>query len=194
MIKDPICVYINKKHSKEIMHFAEKVSITTNYSDCNQNNFDLKVYQHYIGKLGELAVYLYLKKTHNITKPDFNIYEIKNKSWDSDLKIDNKHLSIKTQDIKSAKRFELSWTFQYIKNGRKDYSIKNNIIVIPTLYDNYYYHDLRIIIFPSINIKNIKFGEPKKQNLKGKKIIMYATDNYNYNLLNEWIKKFNLNL
>jgi len=190
MIKSPVCVYINKNHSKEIMQFAEKVSITTNYSDCNQNNFNLKVYQHYIGKLGELAVYLYLKDKHNITKPDFKIYETKNKSWDSDLKISNKHLSIKTQDVKSAKRFELSWTFQYIKNGRKDSSIKNNTIVIPTLYDNNYYKDLRIIIFPSINIKEIKFGEPKKQSLKGKKLVMYATDNYN--LLDKWIKEFNL--
>lgn len=192
MIKDPICVYISKKHSKKVMRFAEKVSMTTDYSDCGQNNFNIKVYQHYVGKLGELAVYLYLKDEHDITEPDFKIYKAKDKSWDSDLKVEDKCLSIKSQDIKSAKKFGLSWTFQHIKGGRSDSSIKKNIIVIPTLYDNTYYNDLRIIIFPSIKINDVKFGEPKKQTLKGKKIVMYAIDNYN--LLNEWIERFGLNL
>jgi hypothetical protein len=191
MIKEPICVYINSKHSAKIMRFAEQVSMTTNYSDCNQTNYNLKVYQHYIGKLGELAVFLYLRQEgYNITEPDFKIYQSKDKSWDSDLKINDLHISIKTQDIESAKRFGLSWTFQHIKNGRKDFTIKENPIVIPTLYDNFYYNKIRIIIFPSIEMKNIKFGEPKKESLKGKKLVMYAEDNYND--INKWMNQFDI--
>jgi len=192
MIEDPVCVYISKKHSKKVMRFAERVSMTTNYSDCGQNDFNLKAYQHYVGKLGELAVYLYLKDSYDITEPDFKIYEVKDKSWDSDLKIENEHLSIKAQDIQSAKKFGLSWTFQYIKGGRSDSSIKKNITVIPTLYDNTYYNDLRVVVFPSIKIENVKFGEPKKKSLKGKKLVMYAEENYE--LLDEWIERFGLDL
>jgi len=193
MIKEPICIYISKKHSKKVMEFAELVSLTTNYSDCEQNNYKLKVYQHYIGKLGELAVFLFLRKNYDITEPDFTIYNKKNKSWDSDLKVKDIHISIKTQDIASAKRFGLSWTFQHIQKGRKDSSIKNkHTLMIPTLYDNRYYNSLRIIIFPSLEMQEIVFGEPKKKSLKNKKLVVYAEDNYNS--LTEWLDKFKLNL
>jgi len=190
IIQNSVDIFINKKHSNEIMDFAKKVSMTTNYSDCGQNNYNLKVYQHYVGKLGELAVWLYLRDSHDITKPDFKIYNKNCKSWDSDLKVNDTHISIKTQDITSAKRFGLSWTFQHIKNGRKDSSINHNPLVIPTMYDNTYHDEIKVSIFPSLYMKDITFGEPKKLSLKGKKLIMYAKDNYKS--YNQWVEKFKL--
>lgn len=190
MINEPICIYINNKHTDNVMKFAEQVSLTTNYSDCGQDNYNLKVYQHYIGKLGELAVYLYLRDKVNITKPDFEIYHGKRKSWDSDLKSEDINISIKTQDFRSANRFGISWTFQYIKNGRADSSLREKHIVIPTLYDNTYYDRTRIIIFPSRKMEEIIFNEPKKESLKGKKLVMYAKDNYE--LIDSWIKEFSI--
>lgn len=192
MIKEPICVHISDKHSEKVMDFAEKVSLTTNYSDCGQNDYRLKVYQHYIGKMGELATFLYLRKGYEINEPDFKIYHGKDKSWDSDLKVGKVHISIKTQDISSAKRFGLSWTFQHINGGRSDASIKSETLVIPTLYDNSYYDKTRIVLFPSIDIRDVVFGEPKKESLKGKKLVMYANDNYKD--LDEWLEDLNIEL
>jgi hypothetical protein len=51
------------------------------------------------GKLGEVATYHILKdKVSNITYPDFEIYSVKQKSWDYDIKSTEYNIHVKTQD------------------------------------------------------------------------------------------------
>jgi hypothetical protein len=151
----------------------------------------------------ELGLFLYLKSEDvEITEPDFKIYKGKDKSWGSDAIVANYfRVSVKGQDISSAHRFGLSWTFQDIAGGRSDTMLVSNDdskIVIPGLYDNlqiyqpsdfnYYY----LILFPPIKIGEVKWGKPFKKSLVGTKRVLYAKDNYPK--LNQWLKLYGMDL
>jgi hypothetical protein len=200
----PVELFISKKkYEKKLSDFAYNVSKTTNYNDCGQTNFKLKVYQHFIGKLIELGLFLYLTSENiSINEPDFNIYNGKEKSWASDAVIDNYfRVSVKGQDVSSAHRFGLSWTFQDIPGGRSDVMLAehdDSKIIIPGLYDNLQIYQTNnfncyyLILFPPLHLNNIKWGKPLKKSLVGTKRILYACDNYPD--LNQWTKLYNLNL
>ena len=97
--------------------FSNKIDVNY-YSGRNQFDVQKKRLDQKVGKLGELAVYGVLKdKLTNITEPDFNIYEAKDKSWDFDIKADNVNLHVKSQLITQANLFGESWIFQY-GNGK----------------------------------------------------------------------------
>jgi hypothetical protein len=66
------------------------------------------------GAMGELAVYKLCKKHgKEVSKPDFEIYDTKSKSFDADLRLDKKkRLHVKSQSLESVKRYGKSWLMQ----------------------------------------------------------------------------------
>lgn len=65
------------------------------------------------GTVGEYGVYKYLKSQNVITsKPDLEIYEKRNKSFDADLYNDEVKIHVKSQGTASAKRYGNSWLLQ----------------------------------------------------------------------------------
>jgi hypothetical protein len=155
--------------------FAEKCCLTNldEYKKRNQNNLDKIKKDIAIGKIGEIGVYYILleKGIKNINFPDFKIYKKEKKSFDSDLKVGNYNLHIKTQTKKSSLLFEESWMFQ-----KKDPVISN-----PTNYDffigNIYDEDnfeLKLVL--SKHVKLLKFDKPKLPTLSNK-VCVYLKNN-----------------
>ena len=67
-----------------------------------------------IGKLGEVAAYKYLQKRgYKPNKPDFSIYERRNKSFDADLTTEEGfQVHVKSQGYDSLMRYGASWLLQ----------------------------------------------------------------------------------
>jgi hypothetical protein len=126
-----------------------------------------------------------LAKLPNLSEPDYNIYDKKNKSWDPDLKDSDSgiRIAVKSQDIQSAIHFGDSWVFQY--NNGKNYDCDKEIFKL--------YNDKNYVSFVSLNIPKrygiIKaivkvnwlhdkklFKEMKKQNLQSNKVAVYLED------------------
>jgi len=105
-----------------------------------------------IGKIGEEFVYRkYVERIPELSPPDYNIYSIKDKSWEPDLKDLSSNLSIavKSQDIRSKIDNSESWVFQLGSNGKDtDKEIFNEV------------DDNKYVAFTSLNIPK-RFGEIK---------------------------------
>ena len=66
-----------------------------------------------VGTLGEYAIYQLLRQQgHKCTKPDLKIYEKRKKSFDQDLIADDFKIHVKSQSLKSEKRYGRSFLFQ----------------------------------------------------------------------------------
>lgn len=170
--------------------FANKID-TSFYSSRSQTNNEKRKKDQIVGKLGELLSYYYLKdKLENLSYPDFNIYDKKNKSWDFDLKATNYNIHVKSQDIVQAAKYEPSWLFQAGGNfGGYDKEIFDK------LSQNQY------ICFCVIDLKNVKgnlksivklehlhdnnlFKPPKLDKLKfNNKLAVYLKDLGELNML-----------
>mgnify|MGYP000244693808 CR=1 FL=1 len=66
------------------------------------------------GKLGEIAAYKYMvNHGYKVSKPDFTIYERRNKSFDADLSTDcGINVHVKSQGYDSLMRYGASWLLQ----------------------------------------------------------------------------------
>lgn len=86
------------------------------------------------GAMGEIAAYKVLKKAgHDLRKPDFEIYNTRDKSYDADLRIKKKRFHVKSQTKQSANRYGKSWLCQ-----RHDPLFKGsgyNHYMVPTVVD-----------------------------------------------------------
>ena len=159
--------------------FARQVTPTIGspgggYKDTNQ--FDLQKIEndHFISKMGEEAVRIVFEKFGRQVKgPDYQIYNGKQKSWDSDLYVDGLGLAVKTQSIALAKKFGLSWTFQ-LGTLRRDPILANPEAWVCLVEFNESNRKCRV--FPPYQIKELTFGEPKLEKLKGSKKVVYAKD------------------
>jgi len=83
------------------------------YKQRNQSNLFKIKNDIFLGKVAEYSIYnYYLSKGFQITPPDINIYQAKNKSFDADLTIidKNQNIHVKSHFIKSP--FPPSWVFQ----------------------------------------------------------------------------------
>lgn len=157
--------------------FTNKVIGTIDYSDSRQSNKQKVWKDHFISKIGEEAVYkTFSKFTNNVTEPDYKIYYEKDKSWDADLKVNNIGLAVKTQAKSSADKFGLSWTFQY-GSYRKDIILDDPDAWVCFVQCNDINNKYNCIVYPPLQIKFIKFGEPRLQKLRGEKKVVYAQDN-----------------
>lgn len=170
---EPLEIRPNKTMIKKARSFASKVVGTVNYKDSNQSNMSKIEKDHFLGKIGEQVVVAALKKfTKDIIGPSFEIFHGKNKSWDADLQINGIEVAVKTQKSSSAKRYGISWCFQFSER-RKDPVLNNsNSWVCFVVCDEI--NEYRCKVFPFFQIKELTFEEPKLPYLKGKKKFVYA--------------------
>ena len=157
--------------------FAKQVTPTigsrgNGYQDTNQVNL-LKIEKdHFVSKVGEEAVRIAFEKLgRKVLGPDYKIYDAKQKSWDSDLYIDGLGLAVKTQSSLLAKKFGLSWTFQ-AGSSRKDPILNHGNAWVCFVEFNEITCQCRV--YPPYQIKELTFGEPKLEKLKGSKKVVYA--------------------
>jgi hypothetical protein len=157
--------------------FARQVTPTIGspgggYRDTNQ--FDLRKIKndHFVSKVGEEAVRVVFEKLgRQVQGPDYRVYEGKQKSWDSDLYVDGLGLAVKTQSVSLSKKFGLSWTFQ---SGayRRDPILNTPDAWVCFVEFNEPIRQCRV--FPPYQIRELTFGEPKLEKLKGSKKVVYA--------------------
>ncbi len=157
--------------------FAKQVTPTigspgSGYRDTNQFNLQKIENDHFVSKIGEEAVRIVFEQFgRQVQGPDYQIYAGKQKSWDSDLYIDDLGLAVKTQATSLAKKFGLSWTFQAGTN-RKDPILNNLGAWVCFVEFNETTRHCRV--YPPYQIKELTFGEPKLDKLKGSKKVVYA--------------------
>ena len=122
----------------------------------------------YIGKLGEVGVYKHIKDMGSeCTKPDFEIYSKKRKSYDADLFInEDKCVHVKSQSAESALKYGHSWLFQ-----RTDpvYVKPNNDYFYGTMVD-----DTVVYIVKETRIRYLKFKPCKLKWFNKTKVAVYA--------------------
>lgn len=168
--------------------FAKSSVNTSSDKYARRNQFDVEKIIKDIrnGKVGEEAVYEKISAIYpELSKPDHQIYQRKDKSWDPDLKDNSSkmRLAVKSQDIESAIAFGESWVFQF--NDGKKYDCDTGIFGEQDP-DHY-------VAFVGLNIPkragsiravvkvqwlhNKKlFKEMKKQVLRGNKVAVYYED------------------
>ena len=157
--------------------FARQVTPTigspgSGYRDTNQ--FDLKKIEndHFVSKAGEEAVCIvFTQLGRQVKGPDYHIYEGKQKAWDSDLYVAGLGLAVKTQSVSLSKKFGLSWTFQS-GTYRRDPILGKPEAWVCFVEFNEATRQCRV--FPPYQIKELTFGEPKLEKLKGSKKVIYA--------------------
>lgn len=163
--------------------FSEQVLPTNiNYFfERNQSSAKVAKSQIVIGKLGELAVYNWLTGLgKNCTDVDFNVTS--KKSYMADLVVDDTNCHIKSQHINSAKRFGLSWTFQFSGNGRghRDHEIFDNYnkddFVFFCLVESNKLVDIKSVVRLGYLHKYGLFKDPIKKNLVKIKKVVYFED------------------
>jgi len=166
-------VKLDANHLLKAKCFAVEVSPSTNYGDANQNS-RIKIQEdHRISKLGEEAAAFVLRQFVSVSDPDYSIYKGKQKSWKEDLQVNGVGVAVKSQNSIAAKKYGLSWTFQYGPK-RKD-SIFNNpeawIIFVEVDESN---ETCICRVFPPFQLKELIFEEPKLAYLRGHKKVVYA--------------------
>ncbi len=158
-------------------NFAKQVTPTigspgSGYRDTHQFNLQKIENDHFVSKVGEEAVRIVFEQFgRQVQGPDYQIYEGKQKSWDSDLYIDGIGVAVKTQGTSLAKKFGLSWTFQ-AGIYRKD-PILNNLGAW-VCFVEFNETTCQCRVYPPYQIKELTFGEPKLDKLKGSKKVVYA--------------------
>ena len=103
------------------------------------------------------------KGLYDISSPDLNIYNSRNKSFDCDLKSTKYNFHIKTQTKETAKLFEESWLFQ--KNDPLVIKPNDNDFFIGTQYDE---NESEVKILLSKKVKDLKYDSPKLKKLFNK--------------------------
>jgi len=158
-------------------NFAKQVTPTVGssgngYRDTNQFNLQKIENDHFVSKIGEEAVRtVFEQRGRKVQGPDYLIYAGKQKSWDSDLYIDGLGLAVKTQATSLARKFGLSWTFQ-AGIYRKDPIL--NQLDAWVCFAEFNESNRQCRVFPPYQIKELTFGEPKLDKLKGSKKVVYA--------------------
>lgn len=128
-------------------------------------------YDALYGKMGEDAAYQILKKyDKNVSAPDYEVKKVP--SWESDLKkFMSNDIAVKTQTTESKNRYGLGWTFQYQLFKRcdpilnKPYAWACFVLCGNLTTDN----ELKCIVFPLVQIKDLKYRHAAKKELEDKK-------------------------
>lgn len=176
LFKTPIEIRLTESDMAQAIRFADAVIETVNYSDSNQVNRAKIRDDHFISKLGEVAVRKAFEQYDcQVQGPDYTIYEGKQKSWDDDLYINDIGLAVKTQRCSAAQHYGLSWTFQKSSYRTDPILQKNEAWVCFVAYN-----DLSATpvcrVFPPFQIKELPFKAPKLAHLANKKVAVYASD------------------
>jgi hypothetical protein len=152
--------------------FAQNVYSTTNYSDSNQFSNQKIINDHFISKIGEEAVKKVLSAYAVVDGPDYNVYDLKQKSWSDDLYVNKTGVAVKTQKRSAALKYSLSWTFQSGTNRRDIILDKPDAWVVFVEYNDLDSHTC--YVYPPFQIKELNFGEPRLDYLKQHKKVVYA--------------------
>lgn len=139
------------------------------------------------GKIAEEMVYQKVSDEYpELSKPDFNIYDKKNKSWDPDLKDTESKLriAVKSQDIESALHFGESWVFQFGNGGKYDCDTgifgkeidPNHYVSFVLLNVAKRVGSLRAIVKVQWLHDKKLFKAMQKQSLQGNKVAVYYED------------------
>lgn len=109
-------VQLSRYYFNRCVEFAEKQLQTSKhlYAYRGESNLDKMKNDIITGKLGEVAALKYLSdKGYRCTKPDFEIYHGRRKSFDSDLKTKcGWNVHVKSQSAESQKKYGCSWLLQ----------------------------------------------------------------------------------
>ncbi len=172
--RNPIEISVPKSAFDKAEKFAQEVIGTISYKDSYKAT-KAKIQKDFlIGTLGTHAVYSLFKIfTDNVSKPNHKVYKGKKKFWSPDLFVNNVGLSVKTQKSSSSKKYGLSWVFQH-SNKRKDPVLRN-----PKGWICFVKFDEgtnKFKVFPPVQVRSLKFREPKLYYLVGKKKVVYASD------------------
>jgi hypothetical protein len=163
-------IKIPKKVREQCEQFAIECASTNKdeYAKRNQTNLSKIQLDIVVGKIGEWAVMKFLGK--GCSKPDFEIYTAKKKSFDADLTYNGVNVHVKSQSEKSASMYGISWLFQkrdplYRKPNPDDLIV--GVLVGDT--------EAEIVMYG--NVASLVFGEPKIHQLRGSKVAIYLEEN-----------------
>ncbi len=110
--RTPQIVQLSPEAVSRAKAFAEAVTETVDYRDSNQIQKKKIQDDHFVSKLGEEAArHVFEARNCVVEGPDYTIYDVKQKSWNFDLKINALEVAVKTQRRSAAQRYGLSWTF-----------------------------------------------------------------------------------
>lgn len=171
----PIDIIVDNEYIKICNDFVEKSHQTniTHYAKRKQNDTNKIKHDIYCGKLAEFAVYQYLSKSSDLTKPDVQVYESYHKSFDADLIIDYRHnLHVKSQHIHSASSFGMSWNFQ--KEDLLTVSPTDNDFICLCIVHS----ENKVTIMAMKKATNLVtfYRDPVLEKLKGIKKVLYYSD------------------
>lgn len=127
-----------------------------------------------VGKLVELAAYKFLKPMFtNLSKPDFTIYERKNKSFSADLYTKAVSFHVKGQSEQSRKKYGSSFLFQ--KTDPVIRTPEPNHFIIVGVVDE---EKLFVTLLGCISAANMKqyIKEPKNPTYALTKVAVYVDD------------------
>ena len=193
--------YITKKITEKDIalatEFAEQryEKSKVHYMRRRQFNETKVKYDIMIGALGEIGAYKMLKKDYGIgvCKPDFEVYEAKNKSFDADLTDDKgRKYHCKSQSMESSSKYGRSYILQW---GGKGYghtdklfrNTDNNDYLIPTEVD---VEKKEVRIFGCYKVKKIMdegyIKPPKVKWLEDTKRAIYLKDIENMPYYERW--------
>lgn len=153
--------------------FANAVTDTVDYQDSHQTRKKKIQDDHFVSKLGEEAVRSVFETRGCIVQgPDYTIYEMRQKSWVADLKINTLDVAVKTQRRSAANRYGLSWTFQDSPRRRDPILSLSEAWVCLVVYEDLK-PDHECVVYPLRKIKQLIFEPPRLRRLVGKKQAVY---------------------
>mgnify|MGYP000676647368 CR=1 FL=1 len=172
----PVQITLPASAFAKAAEFADAVVKTVNYRDSLQFNATKIRDDHFVSKLGEEAVKQAFESfTNSIQGPDYNIYQSRQKSWESDLYVNEIPLAVKTQRRSAAERYGLSWTFQK-SSFRADPILQKPEAWVCFAVFNDLAEKPDFTVFPPFQIKELPFKSPRLAHLADKKIAVYAAD------------------
>lgn len=182
---------IKIKIDKRLRAKAEAFADSRTQTDLYEKRGGFKRLDILVGAMGELGAYKYFKKRgFKISKPDFQIYDKKNKSFDSDLQSGKRHFHIKAQSQESIKRYGHSWLMQRYDPVLTKH--KYNHYMVPCAVD---LENNVIEIFGCISFKAIKegghIGECRAPAFRHSKVAIYLDSLLSLSHNQRW-RAFNL--
>lgn len=155
-------------------NFSDAVTITTDYSDANQNLKTKVASDHFISKLGEEATKIVMNRYAKVVGPDYAVYTANQKSWQADLLVNEIPVAVKTQKTSAALRYGLSWTFQCGTYRKDTILMQPEAWVVFVEYDDLHPPYCTCYVLPPLQVKDLCFDKPKLPHLQNHKMVVYA--------------------